>query len=276
MRHLLFLICLSIGLGTDVLADPLMLEGSIGDYSIEMEITKKNPETGVFNGRYRYIGKENYLEVKGMIFGNCLQITESYNEAETGEFYLTIGDTLITGKWVGNSKWYDVSLKVKSGDISLIEAKSLKDYSAKTNDAITGSYGDEYYFVNDMWIEEGAQVEIGFNGGYAVVEELGGDSIAFQVEAVCGPTYHLAYAAGVAHKSGDFYLYKYDESCEIKIKFSKKAVHFKANASYECGFGARAYLDHDFTKINDGVNFGENISLSDLKLIKAENSQEKK
>ena len=78
---------------------------------------------------------------------------------------------------------------------------------------------------------------------------------------VCGPTSHIAYASGKAVKKGNLYLYKAnisgedDKWCEITFTFRNKKVIAVANASFECGFGARAYLDNELIKVDNKPSF---------------------
>jgi hypothetical protein len=103
-----------------------------------------------------------------------------------------------------------------------------------------------------MWYsEDNPSVEIGYNGGYVDIFSISEDSLTFIAEMVCGPTYHIAYAEGTAYKVGTNYVYKYEDECEITISFSEKKLKIIANKSFECGFGARAYMDHELYKAND-------------------------
>ena len=114
-------------------------------------------------------------------------------------------------------------------------------------------------FLNQMhhdWLFH-PNIDLIFNGGTANFKKLGKDSLQFLVEMVCGPTSHIAYASGKAVKKGNLYLYKAnisgeaDNWCEITFTFSNKKVIAVANASFDCGFGARAYLDNELIKVSN-------------------------
>ena len=92
---------------------------------------------------------------------------------------------------------------------------------------------------------------MGFNGGTVDIKELSATEIEFNVEMVCGPTYHIAYAGGTAQKSGDEYIYTNENGCEIRIRFSDKKLTIQANSTWDCEFGARAYLDHEVVKVGE-------------------------
>lgn len=135
-----------------------------------------------------------------------------------------------------------------------------------TSTGIRGSYGTGGNYLNDYWFEDTPpRIELGFGGGYVILEPHGSDSLQFQVEVVCGPTYHFAMAEGMAVKQGDVYVWNNGEGCEIRITPGERSVQLKASASLECGFGARAYLDHDFVKISDQCVFGPDVSLHSIK-----------
>ena len=249
----------------------LSLKGNIGKYAIEMQITDSDYETGLFKGKYKYAGKESYLSLKGEIFQSVIYMEEFYNDKTTGEFFLEWNDGKLAGKWIGNNKSFDVNLSIVQGNEKLLESKSLSEYSQGTSTALTGGYGTENYFLNDMWFsEESPQMEVGFNGGYALIEEINEDSVRFQFELIVGPTYHFATGSGIAIRKGDHYEYRMvveneKEDCVIQLTFGERSTHLYANQSFICGFGARAYLDHDLVKITDRYEFGDQVSLSDLK-----------
>jgi len=54
-------------------------------------------------------------------------------------------------------------------------------------------------------------------------------------------------------REGDEYIYRNEDGCEIKVTFTEKTVKMIANNSMDCGFGARAFLDHEFLKISDEI-----------------------
>jgi hypothetical protein len=266
-RILLFLTLLAAC--TSSLADTLKLSGSISDYPIEMEIVSANWTKGTFQGRYRYVSKVSYLAISGKVKGDYVEMTETYRDEQAGRFYLKRSQDSLIGIWTNRSKAISVSLLMGKKGKNMLDAKTLTDYSGVASSSISGSYGIEEYFWNDIWFtEQQADMEIGFNGGYALVQEIDEKTIKFQVEVVVGPTYHLAFAAGEAKKKGNKYVYEEwlaDKPCRVEITFSDMSVHMEANDSFECGFGARASLGHSFQKIGDQVEFKMDQSLEQIK-----------
>ncbi len=256
--------------------EPLILSGTVGDYKIEMEIQSVGWQDGVLVGRYKYAGKEKYLDLEGFVFGSCFDITEYYKGEATGEFYLTTGEeNTFFGKWVSGSKSHDVNLKYVSGDLKMLNTKVPADYASCVSDDITGIYITESFFLNDWFFrEDSPELEIGYNGGHLMVEDTGDDSINFSFQVVCGPTYHFAIASGRCKKTGNkakFVIPYYgdddsveDSDCIIEFQFSDKSISASANGSMSCGFGARAYLDHTFTKVGNKVNFDEDAVIEEL------------
>ena len=240
---------------------PVELTGKIGKYSIEMFITQFDKSTKQFKGNYNYKGKKVALQIKGDIKGDCMSIEEFYKNKNTGSFYLSKedGDSL-KGFWKAENKDpLTVLLKYKNAET----AKQLAPYdfmtlNKSTSNDIEGTYKVEYYFVSDLFHPN---IEIVFNGGTANFKKLGKDSLQFLVEMVCGPTSHIAYASGKAVKKGNLYMYKAnisgedDKWCEITFTFSNKKVIAVANASFDCGFGARAYLDNELIKVSNKPSF---------------------
>ena len=246
-------------------ADDLILTGKIGDYSIEMIISERDWNTGEITGKYRYQSKKKYLDLTGQIQGQCLHIDESYKAEHTGDFYLSIDHDTLKGKWLSNTKYLEVKLFIQSGDKTLLRMKSLSDFIPEVSNEAEGTYQNEMYFLNDMWLsEDHLEMEIAFNGGKALIEQLSADSIKFYVGVVCGPTYHIAEAEGIAIKktNGQEYLYtlnefEEDDPCLISITLLEKAVKIEANGTMACGFGARAYLSHTFAKVSNALEYTE-------------------
>lgn len=239
---------------------PLVLEGTIGVYKIEMIISKRDYISGELEGKYRYEGKKNYLDLKGITYTSDFVVNESYNDVSTGTFYLTIdaaSSEQITGYWVNEAKtWYDVKLEMKEGDQGLLSRKSLEEYSNEVSNDLSGTYGVEWNWVNDMWFtEDKPQLEIGYNGGYVVLEQINQDSLRFAAELICGPTYHFAIASGIAINQDSCFVYRNEDGCQIEIwpDTGKKALFIEANSSMDCEFGARAYMSNDLVKISDEV-----------------------
>lgn len=243
----------SIGFGQN----SLKLDGKIGKYSIEMEINERDWKSGDISGKYRYAGKKSYLRLEGFTVNGDLVLEEYYDTTYTGVFYLSEENDKLIGKWIDAKgvKWYDVSLAIGKGDRSLLRRKSLSDYQAETNNTISGSYGTDYYFINDMWFEEDKpNLELGFNGGFAVLDLISDDSLRVNANLICGPTYHFAYMSGIAVKQPDGkFKYANEDGCVIIVTVGEKEVELVANSSMDCGFGARAHMDHTLIKVSDEV-----------------------
>lgn len=236
--------------------EPLIYTGEIDKYPIELSIQSCDVETGVFKGTYKYKSKKTSLNITGEYTPPILYFVETNLEDTTGYFYLEMEGGQLSGTWVAatNDKSYSVLLNYSSGNKNLLYRKSELDYNKEVNSDITGSYENNSYFLNDMWVSEGnLHPEVGYNGGMLTVNVREDGNIDFIVEAVCGPTYHLAYAEGIAEKVDGQYIYRNEDGCMITFVFSDKKVEVKANASMDCGFGARAYLDHIFVKVSDVV-----------------------
>ena len=233
------------------------ITGTIGKYPIEMLIETTNWETGDFTGKYRYEHKESYLELEGQVLGTVIYIEEFYKQEITGHFYLELKENQLTGKWLSGTKWYPVTLNVSREALPQLKRKTIADFSREASTFTTGTYRTENYYINDWWFsEEKPVLEIGFSGGDLILEEVHKDSLKFKVSVVCGPTYHIAYASGIAHRTKEqtyeclIEAYEND-SCFVYIELSDKGAHAWAIGNYLCGFGARAYLDHEFVKISD-------------------------
>lgn len=235
----------------------IKLSGDVGGYKIEMLITSVNQDSATFKGKYKYLSQKNYLEISGINYGSCLFIEESYNGKVTGSFYLDRQANTLSGYWANETKSFAVNLEITSGNSELLYVKTEADYQALVSDKISGRYEVNYTFINDYFTtEENPVYEIGYNGGYVIVSEIGTDSISFVAEFICGPTYHFAIAEGVAVKDGEYYVYsadpyETDDFCEIKFKFGSKTVDASSNNSMGCGFGARAFIDHVLVKVKD-------------------------
>lgn len=240
---------------------PVELTGKIGKYSIEMFITQFDKSTTQFKGSYNYKGKKGALQIKGELKGDCITIDEFFKNKNTGSFYLSKedGDSL-KGFWKAENKDpLTVLLKYKNAETAKqLVPNDLMTLNKSTSNDIDGTYKVEQYFISDLFYPN---IEIVFNGGTANFKKLGNDSLQFLVEMVCGPTSHIAYASGKAVKKGNLYIYKAnisgedDKWCEITFTFSNKKVIAVANASFDCGFGARAYLDNELIKVNNKPSF---------------------
>lgn len=246
---------------------PLQLKGQIGTYKIELEISSRDYVTGELTGKYNYKGKTNHLNLKGQTYNGIFVLEESYKGEHTGTFYLETEADKVVGKWIQNETWYDVELKRTSGDWDMIHSKSLDEYQMEVNDDLSGVYATENYFINDMWFrEDHPEIEIGYNGGALIIEPIHKDSLRFHIQLICGPTYHFATASGIAVRNDSCFLYTNEEGCEISIRtlLNNRTVHIKANGSMECGFGARAYMDHSLIKVTNEIPEGEEPNLNVL------------
>ncbi len=263
MKFLLFLIILLSAIRLN--AENLMLTGQIGTLDVELFITDNEWITGEIKGKYRYLTKNKFLKLSGQIQGNCFYIIESNEGQTTGEFYLTKSGDSLTGKWLSTTNYLDVRLVIVKGDKSLLKMKELKDFRSEVSDKCNGTYQNETYFLNDMYLsDDNLEMEIAFNGGKAVIEQISKDSIRFFVQVVCGPTYHIGVATGIAVKNQDNSHYKCiindfnDQTpCIIILSLGDKEVRLDANEGFACGFGVRAYLSHTFLKVTDDLEYDE-------------------
>lgn len=258
----LWLCVMAIGLS---LQASVKLSGKISKYAITMELTSSKVDKNYnVRGRYQYVGKTQYLDIKGNYYpGGVMHLEESFGGKPTGEFFVQSegSEDDFGGKWIGNGKALDVVLNITSGEADELAPYLLEEYEAKVNPSITGSYVSVYYWVNDFQsTDDNPNLEIGFNGGVVTIVEVAGGKIEFSFGLTCGPTYHGAYLSGTATKVGPHeYAYKGspmddDAICEIGFTFGEKYVkiHQGANTSgMDCGFGARAYAEGDFEKVND-------------------------
>ncbi|MFK7788071.1 MAG: lysozyme inhibitor LprI family protein [Phycisphaeraceae bacterium] len=98
----------------------------------------------------------------------------------------------------------------------------------------------------------------GYGGYLNIVEQ--GDKIAFEIDVVRGPTYHLGNLAGVAERNGQ--LIRFNDGGEDDgkgyvrkpawVTFIHRANHIElitAGAQIYCG--ARAYFDNDYYRVGD-------------------------
>lgn len=229
-------------------------KGKIGPYSVTLHIDSCGYSTGQLYGKYAYGNRKTFITLKGEYTSPIFFAEEFLKDQKTGEWYIEKIDDSLIGYWVGNNKQLPVSLAYFSGNKEILKRETERERNQKTNAKIAGRYEINYNFINEMWLsEEMLTPEIGYNGGHAIITDLGTDSIYFSVEIICGPTYHFAFAEGVAHKTteGFTYVYKNEDECEITLQFQNKKLLLKSNNTMACGFGARAYLDHELYKVQD-------------------------
>ncbi len=259
MKKIILIVIIALGICSMSLAENLNLSGNVGGYEIEMIIEISDYETGEFSGRYRYLSQEDFLEISGTNHTTLLHIEEFYNGTSSGYFYLEIDGDNLTGWWTNTNKAYPVELKVVDGNRDHLTTKSPKEFADECNSEITGTYEVNNYYIHDYWVDQGQPwaYQLGYSGGSIVFEDVGEGKLWFQLEFLCGPTFHIASAEGIAMKDGDVYKYSEmlwgEDACEIIFEFSEKGVSAIANGNYTCGFGARAYVDHELIKISDEV-----------------------
>lgn len=271
MKQIGFLLMLLIGLSS--VAQNVILTGFVGKYPIEMELWKvKGNKIG---GKYNYKGKTSFLNLSGSIYDNSiLEMEESYGDEQTGTFFVEKYNDTLKGKWVSGTKWHNTYLLVKKGKLGDLSDNEIEILNKKTNKTITGCYVEDIHFINDMWFNDNnPQIEVGYNGGFIMVKELNKDSIEFTLQKICGPTYHFAFASGIATRINDS-TFRYqsqdeysDDVCEFDITISKDKTitTTQISSTSACGFGARAYADGIFTKIKNGIVTKEGeIELNDI------------
>ncbi len=210
MKRILFiaLTCLFLASISFAGEDELKLVGNIGGYDIEMIIETSDYNTGELSGRYRYLSQENYLSIEGKNFGHVIFMEEFYNEKNTGAFYLEIEGDSISGWWISETKTFTVELNATVGNKNFLSTKSIEEISEECNSDITGTYRVDNYYISDYWVTEGNPAyELAYNGGVIVFEDAGEGKLKFELNFVCGPTYHMASAEGIAVKDGDVYRY---------------------------------------------------------------------
>jgi hypothetical protein len=265
-----FLLIVSLWFGISAIANEV--QGKIEKYPIVMDIQQVDWVTGDIQARYRYANKESYLLLEGNLMQDVIWMEESYKGKVTGHFYIELKNDTLKGKWISGEKWFDVELYPGKKAIKQLKKKQLIDYQKEVSKGVSGGYADETFFINDMWFrDDNPQLEVGFNGGALVLEQIHADSLKFWVNTISGPTYHIAYASGIAHINADG-LYEClidtyeNDTCMVYIETRDRAAHVWAKGNFICGFGARAYLDHVFTKISDRYVYKEEeISIDMMK-----------
>ena len=270
MKKITFLYTLLIVSSFAFASSTLKLTGTIGTYQIEMSLESNKSSQDTILGKYNYKGKTAYLTLHAVLYeGNTLYIKESYNGKTTGEFYLEHEEGNWSGKWVAGSKSYEVNLVATGGDLTAFHSYKSRIPDKDINSAITGEYTSEYYFVNDIWFtKENSYIDIGYNGGTVLVDELGEDSIKVAFETVSGPTFHIAIFSGVASKEGttkyifNAPLYEGEESCHVEFDFKEGQLEIvQVSSNMDCGFGARAHAGGFFTKVSNSVSEDDFIQL---------------
>lgn len=237
---------------------PLLLEGFIDKYPIQMELNDHDWEKGLASGKYNYEGKTEHLVLDAKLLPPCIRLDEHPvgSDESTGMFLLQTNGDSVTGMWLAGDRKLNVRLHITAGDRAFLSAKGPRDEGKGTSAALTGSYKNEQYFLS-----ENPENAIVYNGGRLMLKTIGSDSLEFLFDAICGPTYHFAAGAGVAHLEDEQFVWRNDEGCEIIIEPHEKGIHISANSTFDCGFGARAYLSHDFVKVDDVPDFEIKIGM---------------
>ncbi len=183
-----FCIIISLIIAFPDIAVAASVKGTIGKYPIEMTITKVDWETGNIQGNYKYASKESYLTLSGSLMGKDLvYLEETYKGEVTGSFYLEWTENAWQGKWIAKKKWLPVIIEATPELSKKLTYKPIADFQDEANKSVGGMYVNENYFLNEMWFaEDNPQLEIGYNGGFCVLEQIHADSIRFLVEVVCG------------------------------------------------------------------------------------------
>jgi hypothetical protein len=240
-------------------SNPLVYAGRMEGVPFELEILTYNPTNEEFTGRYKYIQQNKYLSLKGSTYEHCMEITETYKGKVTGSFYLEMNGNGCIGYWSNGERAREVEMSLIKGNRADWKIPLFTDKIIQENSTLSGTYETQWSFVNSQFYPA---IEIGSNTCILWVEEINKQTIQFSVEAVCGPTYHFAFAEGVAIKQNNIYLFEstndYSEKCVIKFKFTANKVEVEANESTACGFGARAYLDHELHKISHTIPLNKN------------------
>lgn len=277
MKKILLTLTLSL-LFQFVYASPVKLKGKIGGkYAIEMEIDQSKDKEHPIQGKYNYEGKTAFLTLKGEMYSDNVVYLDEFNKDQknTGTFYLEYADKQWKGFWVSKEKHFTVELQVVSGDMKEFKEFDFIELQKECNSKLTGSYANDFYFINDMWLHESGNVEIGFNGGVVSVTEIHKDTLKIKFELLCGPTYHTAWFDGYAVKIGkneyeyNQSLYGDGEACHLIFTFENKKLSItQKSSSMDCEFGARAYADGEFTKIKDKVSSKESVGIGDVLELK--------
>lgn len=238
-------------------AEPVTLKGSIGPYVIEVELDHDSMHN--IQGRYRYEGRETWLSLSGRPYGNqVLDLTESADGEETGQFLLQVEGNGLTGYWVGAERDFPVALKTQDAVHDIFPPEPASSVGA----GITGQYSVYSYWVNDWFAPN---YEIGANGGSANVVELSEDEILVAFQFIVGPTYHFASFQGLAQRVGpgkyvhDRALSGGTETCRLEFSFDEAGLAISdVGNGFACQFGARAHANFDLTKVGDIAEFGDN------------------
>ena len=238
-----------------VIADPVVFEGHIGPYDIEAELSREGDSVV---GRYRYAGRDSWLELSGETFlQDAIQLSEEVDGETTGAFYLAPVDEQFTGFWSDEVTSFEVELtRVAGGRLGELFAEPTVP---EVGEVLTGRYSSERYWVNDLFAPN---YEIAFNGGDVNVLRISQDLILVRFDFIVGPTYHIASFQGLARQtSGGVFVHEEIisgayEPCRLVFEFwdGGLAIDDYQNGN-ACQFGARAHANFDLIKVDDTAMF---------------------
>ncbi|AKS46063.1 hypothetical protein SAMN05444287_1167 [Octadecabacter temperatus] len=235
-------------------ADPVTFDGSIGPYDIEAELSRS--DDGLV-GRYRYAGRDTWLDLTGDAFGqDVIQLSEQVDGEATGTFFLDVVNDQLEGYWVNETDEYTAQLTPPQGAlVSLLDPIA----EPQVNSSVTGQYFVGSHWVNTMWAP---RYEVAFNGGDVNVVAVSPDLIYVRFEFIVGPTYHFAYFEGFARRANertfihDQVLEGGDEPCQLAFTFEDATLSIDDNNSgFACQFGMRAHANFDLNKVSDIAEF---------------------
>jgi hypothetical protein len=255
--------CIDSFSNTFPLEGKYQFEGTIaGKYLIQMGLNDVNKETGAIDGRYKYTSSTGSLRIEGEILAEGVFEFLEYDENNqvTGYFVGEIKEKTLEGKWHSpdGSKIFDFSLNYL-GDLNNLESLIPVDYfhnakvrCLKNKTAIDGIYYWDTKYVTES-IPDGIP-DILHNYGVLFISNSTSSGFDFGLMAICGPTYHIAYAEGSAVLKDDKYVCTlqedYTENCVLDFIISESTITIdQKSPSFECGFGARAYAGGDYLKV---------------------------
>lgn len=250
----LFVGLMMVLLPAQIVAQPVTLDGVIGPYAIDVELSEAR---GALTGRYRYEGREAWIDLAGEAFGQAAARLEEQVDGEvTGRFFLETTETGFAGFWAGGDRSFPVELTVVQGTR---EALFPSPETEQVNESVTGKYSYETYWVNTLFAPN---YEIGFNGGDVSVVEIGPNIIFVDFQFIVGPTYHFADFQGLATltSSGsyvhDAVLSGGDSPCRLVFTFSNGTLRIEDDDNgAACQFGARAHANFSLPKVSDVAEF---------------------
>lgn len=257
---------------------PVTLRGEINErYAISMSLTrsKKDIYAESLQGYYAYNNSVGHLSLEGYMNSQGHFRLDEKDEKGTMTGYF-IGEITeenkMQGTWYSgnNEKSFPFTLEGSDGKINLIEELSPKDLYGLGIKKIKrlGDYGMKgTYCWYSSHLTEGVsgRMEIIENEGTISIDRVDNNKFKFNLLAVCGPTYHIAMASGIAEKQGAHYVAvvgnEYGgDGCELIFKFTGRSVEIEQDSpGMACGFGARAYAGGTYEKVHPGYfQQGEN------------------